>query len=80
MGRDGPTGLQRGLQLDGREPVDLSASEARKDVPQSLEDNGVERSLDGGGRDKVKTLNRRSRDAYNAYQREYMKKRRARLP
>jgi hypothetical protein len=37
----------------------------------------MERGVDCGKRDPLKSANRRSRAAYNAYQREYMRKRRA---
>ena len=73
---DGAAGIQRGLQRDDAQPVVVSASEAGKAVSKPLENDGVERSVDCGGLSEV-TRNRRSRAAYNAYQREYMRKRRA---
>jgi hypothetical protein len=42
-----------------------------------VEDNGMECGVDSSGRSKVKQ--RWSREAYNAYQREYMRRRRAKV-
>jgi hypothetical protein len=72
----GSAGVQRGLYLNEQEPGVVPSPQAGKDFPKPLEDDRMERGVDGGGSDQVKTLNRRSRGAYNAYQREYMRKRR----
>jgi hypothetical protein len=69
-GRSGS--VQRGLQRDGVEPADVPASASGADAEVAVEDNGVERCVDGGERLKQ----RWSRDAYNKYQRDLMRKRR----
>lgn len=77
MGLDGPAGLQRGVQLDGSKPGLVPASKAGEGVAKPLADNSVERCMDGGWSGAL-TKNRRTRAAYNAYQREYMRRRRSR--
>src|SRR6185369_3081935 len=69
------SGVQRGLQHHGAQPVDVPAPAPGKGQQAHVEDDGLERRLDRGGRGKVKQ--RWSRDSYNAYQREYMTRRRA---
>lgn len=75
--RGGPEDFQRGLRDDDAKPVGVSGS-LRGEEPADkagVEDDGLERGLDS--RRRGKTLNRRSREAYNAYMKEYMRKRRA---
>ena len=77
VGAEGAAGVQRGVQHDVEKPVDVPASAPRKDQQEDVANDRMERSLDCGGCSEVKTLNRRSRATYNAYQREYMARRRA---
>ena len=70
-GRAAP--VQRGLQRDVIESGNVSAPEGSSDEKGVLEDNGVERGLDGGKRLKQRWM----REAYNAYMRDYMRKRRS---
>jgi hypothetical protein len=78
VGAEGAAGVQRRLLVNGEQPKAVPAPEAGADVEKPLADNGLERGLDCGARSTgVRTANRRSRAAYNAYQREYMRKRRS---
>ena len=76
MGLVGSAGIQRGLQHDGRQPGLLHPrrTKGREGQQALVEDVRMECGMDGGARDR--TPNRRSRESYNAYQREYMRKRR----
>ena len=76
VGAEVAGGVQRCLQHDGKEPVDVSAPASGKGKQAHVEDNGVECGLDSGRRSDVMG-NRRLRAAFNDYQREYMKVRRA---
>ena len=68
-------GLQRSLRDDVLEQRPVPSPVPGEVVKPLLEDDGVERGLDSSGR---RTLNRRSREAYNAYQKDYMREYRAR--
>lgn len=76
MGRNGAHGVQRGLQRHVEKPGTVFAPEAGEVVKVALENDGLERRMDSGECGAARTLNRRSKEAYNAYQREYMRKRR----
>ena len=69
----GKEGFQRSLRNDGAKPVDVPSSSSGQGKQGDVEDDRMERGLDSSGR---RTLNRRSREAYNAYQRDYMRRKR----
>lgn len=67
-------GVQRDLQRDGGESNAVPASASGQDKQPDVAHDGLECGMDSGGRG---VKQRWSREAYNAYQREYMRKRRA---
>lgn len=73
VGRVVEVGVQRRVLGDVEEPGVVSAPEAGEGFKKSLEDDGVERGVGGRECGSGRTLNRRDRSDYNAYQREYMK-------
>lgn len=75
VGRGLQTGIQRDVQYDVAKPVDVSSSSPGKAQQEDVENDRVECGVDSGGRSQIKQ--RWSREAYNAYQREYMRKRRS---
>jgi hypothetical protein len=74
--RGSKAGVQRDVQLDVREPKPVPAPASGQDQQSHVAHDGLERGLDSGRRG---VKQRWTREAYNAYQREYMRKRRAGL-
>ena len=71
---DGAQGVQRDFQRDVVQPAPISAPAPGQAKSADVANDGVECGLDSGGRGLKQ---RWSREAYNRYQREYMRKRRA---
>lgn len=74
VGAGSEAGIQRDVQRDGGESGVISASSSGQAERAHVAHDGVECGVGGGGRG---VKQRWSRESYNAYQREYMRRRRA---
>jgi hypothetical protein len=71
--RGGSPPVQRGVQRDGEKSADVHAPGRAEAQQESLAHDGMERGVDCG-----KPLKQRwDREAYNRYQREYMRRKRS---